>query len=250
MQMIADHENSIRAHQGRVGEAVAGQLPRAFCAHIKFDASTTAGCCSMPTARSCASRYRVQRSCLPRRAQEHSFPGCEYVGRFWYDGHHVSTDSRGVFVTAANRLRQRYGHSKQAAIRWSKELNDRYRFKGKLKYFCLHSYTTLTPGLLGITAYSLHPGLIRSNLQNGDPSMVGRIMRVGMSIAVKTTPLEGSYNSLFCATSPTAPAAGEGCYFTPVGKREDSRQALEWLGDRETNTRLWQLGENAMARLR
>jgi hypothetical protein len=162
----------------------------------------------------------------------------------------VSIDAETVVVTIADRVRQRYGHSKQAAIRWSKELNDRYRFKGRLKILCCHSYTILTQSFLGITAYSLHPGLIRSNLQNGDPSMVGRIMRVGMSIAVKTTPLEGSYNSLFCATSPTAPAAGEGCYFKPVGQREDSRQALEWLGDRETNTRLWQLGENAMARLR
>lgn len=77
---------------------------------------------------------------------------------------------------------------------------------------------------------------------------MGRLMRVGMSIASKTTPLEGSYNTLYCATSPSAPAAGEGMYFTPVGKRDD--KVMHWLNEREINTRLWQLGENAMARLR
>ncbi|KAH6971423.1 hypothetical protein BKA56DRAFT_557242 [Ilyonectria sp. MPI-CAGE-AT-0026] len=125
-------------------------------------------------------------------------------------------------------LWQRYGHSKQASIRDAKELNDRF-------------------SSLGVTAYSLHPGIVRSNLQSHDTTVVGTVVRAVIKVTPHSTPLEGAYNSLFSATSPLAPTMGQGKFFIPVGKLES--QADNWLNDVETNGRLWQWGEEQLARL-
>lgn len=71
-------------------------------------------------------------------------------------------------------------------------------------------------------------------------------MRVGMKFR-KTTPLEGCYNSLFCATSQMAFRHGQGKYFTPVGKADS--KADHWLSDREGNAKLWKWSEAAMQRV-
>ncbi|KAI3172904.1 hypothetical protein DTO046C5_3251 [Penicillium roqueforti] len=133
------------------------------------------------------------------------------------------TETKGVM-----ELWQRYGHSKQASIRDAKELNDRY-------------------GSQGVTAYSLHPGIVRSNLQRHDPTVIGSVVRTLMKFAAGSTPLEGALNSLFCATSPKAPIMGQGQYFVPVGKL-DSR-AANWINDSKTNKKLWQQSEDLIKRL-
>lgn len=97
----------------------------------------------------------------------------------------------------------------------------------------------------GVTAYSVHPGVIPSNLQSADPGFVGMMMRVGMKFR-KTTALEGCHNSLYCATTSTAFQQGQGKYFTPVGKVDP--KADHWLNDREGNAKLWQWSEAAMQR--
>lgn len=70
-------------------------------------------------------------------------------------------------------------------------------------------------------------------------------MRVGMKFS-KTTPLEGCYNSLYCATSPVAYQQGQGKYFVPVAKADP--KADMWLTDREGNAKLWQWSKSAMER--
>ena len=99
----------------------------------------------------------------------------------------------------------------------------------------------------GVTAYSVHPGIVRSNLQGHDPTVLGSVVRTVMKVAARSTPLEGALNSLFCATSPRAPIMGQGQYFVPVGKL-DSR-AANWLNDSKTNKKLWQQSEDLINRL-
>ncbi|KAK0761492.1 hypothetical protein N5P37_006444 [Trichoderma harzianum] len=139
----------------------------------------------------------------------------------WNDVNMTST--KGVM-----ELWKRYGHSKQAIIRDAKELNDRYSSQG-------------------ITAYSVHPGIVKSNLQGHDPTLMGKVVRVAMKLGAGDTPLHGALNSLYCATSPSAPVQGQGRFFVPVGK-PDSR-ADKWIKDREGNSRLWELGESQLKRL-
>lgn len=99
----------------------------------------------------------------------------------------------------------------------------------------------------GVTAYSVHPGVIKSNLQGHDPSLFGRVQQVAMKITPTVSPLEGSYNSLYCATSPDAPARGAGRYFVPVCKLEHKND--HWLDDRQGNAELWSWSENVMRTL-
>lgn len=99
----------------------------------------------------------------------------------------------------------------------------------------------------GVTAYSLHPGIVQSNLQGHDPTIIGKVVRVAMKFAARDTPLDGALNSLFCATSSSAPGRGQGKFFSPVGKL-DSR-ADKWLSDGKGNAQLWQLGEDRLKRL-
>ncbi|CAI6086781.1 unnamed protein product [Clonostachys chloroleuca] len=133
------------------------------------------------------------------------------------------TNTKGMM-----ELMQRYGHSKQAAIRHAKELNDRYSHQG-------------------VTAYSCHPGIVKSNLQSHDPTIVGKTMRTVMKYTASMTPLEGAINSLFLATSPLAPERGQGKFFIPVTKVNP--KADDWLNDRETNARLWEHCSGILAQI-
>ena len=99
----------------------------------------------------------------------------------------------------------------------------------------------------GVTAYSVHPGIVRSNLQGHDTTALGSVVRVAMKVAARSTPLEGALNSLFCATSPLAPTRGQGKYFVPVGKVDS--KADKWIQDREMNAKLWEWSEDLMRRL-
>ncbi|KAM4057620.1 hypothetical protein HRG_014439 [Hirsutella rhossiliensis] len=80
---------------------------------------------------------------------------------------------------------KRYGHCKQASIIAAKALTDRYSSSG-------------------ITAYSVHPGIIQSNLQSHDTSVIGALSRMAMRIAPTSSAVDGARTSLYCATSPKA----------------------------------------------
>jgi hypothetical protein len=68
-----------------------------------------------------------------------------------------------------------------------------------------------------------------------------------MKVAARTTPLEGSYNTLFCATSPAAPAQLQGLFVLPVAKVE--ARAETWMKETDLNARLWEDSEAKMRQL-
>lgn len=148
--------------------------------------------------------------------------------------------------------RQRYSHSKQASIRHAKELNDRYSAQGNVSirsslYKGLlrnRRQLTLLPKHSGLTAYSLHPGLIQTNLQGKDPSFLGTLLQFSMKITPTVTPLEGSLTSLYAATSSEAPEKAQGKFILPVGKV--SKSVDKWLEDRTGNWELWKHSERAV----
>ncbi|KAH7235040.1 uncharacterized protein BKA55DRAFT_708999, partial [Fusarium redolens] len=114
---------------------------------------------------------------------------------------------------------RRYGHCKQASIIAAKAITERYQ-------------------PLGVTAYSLHPGIIKSGLQSHSNSIFGAMTRVAMKVGPTSTPLEGSMNSLFCATSSQA-YEHAGRYYVPVQKLDD--KANKWLDDPQAVGKLWDL---------
>jgi NAD(P)-dependent dehydrogenase (short-subunit alcohol dehydrogenase family) len=123
--------------------------------------------------------------------------------------------------------RNRYCHSKQATIRDVWDFNKRYSEKG-------------------VTAYSVHPGIVKTGLQAADPSFVGNVVRTLVNIG-GGTPLEGCRNSLFCATSAQAPAIGQGKFFLPVGKVDGKKE--DWFHDEKVNSSLWEHGQSQLRRL-
>lgn len=92
----------------------------------------------------------------------------------------------------------------------------------------------------GVTAYSVHPGYVPSNLQSHDPTIIGSAIRLAMKLS-RTTALQGALTTLYCATSPEAPAVGAGRFFVPVGKLD--ARADTWFADTEGNKRLWEMAE-------
>lgn len=68
-----------------------------------------------------------------------------------------------------------------------------------------------------------------------------------MKCAANTTPLEGAYNTLFCATSPLAPTHAQGKFVLPVGRIEP--KADRWLNDLELNAKLWNQTATELERL-
>lgn len=133
------------------------------------------------------------------------------------DSSHLQSKSK---ADCAATLRKRYGHSKQATIIAAKAINDRY-------------------GHLGIAAYSLHPGIIKTGLQSHDPGLFGAMTRIAMKVVPTATPIDGSRTSLYCATSPKAATQG-GMFFVPFGKA-DTRPD-KWLNDPSAVNKLWDLG--------
>ena len=121
--------------------------------------------------------------------------------------------------------RKRYGHSKIASLLHARALN-----------------TRLAP--LGITAYSLNPGIVPTNLQAADPTFVGSMIRflVGHKILPGVVSVEdGARTTLFCAVSPEA-VGGAGGFFVLGGKVD--KRGEKWVGGEE---RLWE-GSERMVR--
>jgi retinol dehydrogenase-12 len=106
--------------------------------------------------------------------------------------------------------RKRYAHSKLGSILHARALHDRFRH-------------------LGITAYSLHPGIIKTNLQAADPTLFGTFIRaaVGWGIFPGTISIpDGARTTLFCAVDERA-VEGSGGYFVPFGKM-DGKGTGKW----------------------
>jgi retinol dehydrogenase 12 len=129
-------------------------------------------------------------------------------------------------MTGALSPWRRYGHCKQASIISTKAINDRYSGQG-------------------VTAYSLHPGIIKTNLQSNYPGMVGKLARVSMAITPTSTVQDGARTTLYCATSLEA-AKHSGHFFVPFGKLDDHR-AKRWIEDPEAVDKLWDLASKQLS---
>lgn len=97
---------------------------------------------------------------------------------------------------------------------------------------------------IGVTTYSVHPGIVRSNQQHHDRSTLGTIMQVGRKIGPSDTTLHGALTSLYCATGLETATSGAGKFFGPVARQ--NLRADAWLRDSEGNKRLWELGKSEM----
>lgn len=97
----------------------------------------------------------------------------------------------------------------------------------------------------GITAYSLHPGIIKTNLQSHGPGILGALSRFGMKVFPTISALDGSRTSLYCATSPEAPKMA-GHFFVPYGKLDN--RPNKWLKDPKTVKKLWDLADKQLTK--
>ena len=98
----------------------------------------------------------------------------------------------------------------------------------------------------GVTAYSLHPGIVATGLQSGDQGAFGKITRPLTKYLSFSTTLEASCNTFFAATSTDA-VADAGRFFMPVGKLEP--KADGFIKDTAGNDALWELGNRQMRKI-
>ena len=99
---------------------------------------------------------------------------------------------------------KRYGHSKLASVIHSRALHEKYFEKQ------------------GIKAYSVHPGVVFTNLQNGNPTLMGSALKLAVRFGIipgTVNVKEGVKPTLFCATSQSAIS---GKFYGP-GEKVDPR---------------------------
>ena len=121
-------------------------------------------------------------------------------------------------------LRKRYGHSKLANIVHARAIHTFYRSSG-------------------ISAFSLHPGIINTNLQKADPTLFGSLIRfvVRRGLIPGTLSVQdGALTTLFCATSPNA-SKWSGKYIMPFGKVDGKFDKL--IENRKVVEDLWDASE-------
>lgn len=98
----------------------------------------------------------------------------------------------------------------------------------------------------GISAYSVHPGIVNTNLQKGISTLLGPVIRATVKLGILPgciSVAEGAQAVLFCATSPDAPR-GSGGYFLPKGVQ--SKDADKFIKDRAVVDGLWEAGEGQL----
>lgn len=116
-----------------------------------------------------------------------------------------------------------YGDSKLAAILFTTELARRCEGKG-------------------VTAYAVHPGVVRSGFA-GDGDARGWFgWFVGLTRLLYIGPARGARTSLYCATNPVA-GAESGHYYKGSRRAKPSRAGL----DAEQASRLWEVSERLVA---
>lgn len=125
------------------------------------------------------------------------------------------------FMWESTRYRQMhvYGHSKLANILHARELNNRLADRG-------------------VTAYSVHPGLVSTGFGGGGNSfIVGLVVKLARRRFA--TPSEGAVTTVFLATDADVVAEAGG-YFADSALSESTRHAK----DDDQAARLWDLSES------
>jgi NAD(P)-dependent dehydrogenase (short-subunit alcohol dehydrogenase family) len=92
----------------------------------------------------------------------------------------------------------------------------------------------------GVTANTLHPGVVRTGFGKNSGGLLGNVVRVGISAVgvFFTSPDKGAETSIYLATSPEVEGV-TGKYF--VSCRETASSAASH--DREAASRLWEISE-------
>lgn len=129
------------------------------------------------------------------------------------------------------------------------DLNCNHDFYGSLKSYCRSKLANIlfTRELAkrlhgtGVTAYSLHPGSVRTDITRHLDSPHGRLVRMGFNAVASiffVTPEMGAQTSVYCATDESL-AAESGYYYRDCCREEPALQAK----DDETAERLWEVSE-------
>lgn len=123
--------------------------------------------------------------------------------------------------------RKRYAHSKLAVIMQTRAIHNRYRSEG-------------------ISSFSLHPGIMPTNLQSADPTLFGIFIRKMVHwhlMPGSVTVVDGARTTLFCATSPDA-AKNSGQFFVPYGKVDHGPD--KWTTDDKAVHELWEASDKML----
>ncbi|KAL9127326.1 MAG: hypothetical protein Q9175_007759 [Cornicularia normoerica] len=133
------------------------------------------------------------------------------------------------YVTGAMNEWKRYSHSKIASIIHARALHKRLRTKG-------------------ISAYSVHPGIVATNLQAAATGLfsifVRHMIRWGLLPGMLSV-VDGATSTLFCATSEKA-VVNSGSYFAPFGKLD--KRPDRWNEDEGLVEKLWVESERMVKR--
>jgi len=98
----------------------------------------------------------------------------------------------------------------------------------------------------GISAYSVHPGIVNTNLQKGISTLLGPVIRATVKLGIMpgcVSVADGAQAVLFCAANADAPK-GSGGYFLPKG--EQSKNADTYIKDKAVVDGLWEAGEGQL----
>ncbi|MCJ1460130.1 hypothetical protein MMC28_010509 [Mycoblastus sanguinarius] len=132
------------------------------------------------------------------------------------------------YVSGTMAAWRRYGHSKIASTIHARALHNRLSRQG-------------------ISAFSLHPGIIYTNLQAADTSIFpGVFLRYAVRWGIipgVISPTDGARTTLFCATSPRA-VENSGGYFMPIGKLD--KRPDKWNNDDKLVGKLWDESERML----
>lgn len=93
-------------------------------------------------------------------------------------------------------------------------------------------------GGTGVTAYSLHPGVIGTGLQQHLPAYVRLLSNSFVGRFIQKTPEQGAQTTIHCAVCPDLEQSS-GAYFSDCAVVEPSKAAL----DQDAATRLWMESE-------
>lgn len=118
-------------------------------------------------------------------------------------------------------MRGAYGQSKLANILHAREFDARY-------------------GMLGVHAFSMHPGLVATDIGRGGDSRIASLVW-SVTRWRQRTPAEGADTAVWLATSPSLPHPAGG-YFEDRSEARSTR----WARDDEQARRLWEYSEELL----
>ncbi|KAF6228251.1 hypothetical protein HO133_007981 [Letharia lupina] len=106
-------------------------------------------------------------------------------------------------------------------------------------------------GNLAIKAYAVHPGVIETNLQAADPTILGKIVKFSVKWGLVPGKLgreDGARTTLACATGEDKGIVeGSGAFFGPFGQRDKRGDALirKWQ-PKNIEEKLWKASEKML----